>query len=114
MCIRDRPNTTAFFTVTNADDPTCFATIQIVAPDCQPQVLRMKFLPNSPELSFTLAQWNTAFNLPINGTPFTALTVVGDNVYLDNGGVSDIDINNYFGFDTNNGNLLEFDDSLSG
>ena len=108
------PNTTAFFTVTNADDPTCFATIQIVAPDCQPQVLRMKFLPNSPELSFTLAQWNTAFNLPINGTPFTALTVVGDNVYLDNGGVSDIDINNYFGFDTNNGNLLEFDDSLSG
>ena len=25
------PNTTAFFTVTNADDPTCFATIQIVA-----------------------------------------------------------------------------------
>ena len=108
------PNTTAFFTVTNADDPTCFATIQIVAPDCQPQVLRMKFLPNSPELSFTLAQWNTAFNLPINGTPFTALTVVGDNVYLDNGGVSDIDINNYFGFNTNNGNLLEFDDSLSG
>ena len=104
-------NTTAFFTVTNADDPTCFATIQIDAPNCQPQGLRIKFLPNSPELSYTLAQWNTAFNLPVNGTPFTALTVVGDNVYLTNGGFSNVILNNFL---AGNANLLEFDDSLVG
>ena len=93
-------------------NPLCSTSITITPPDCP--MLRMKFVTGSPELSFTLAQWNTAFNLPINGTPFTGIAVVGDNVYLTNGGVSNIDINNYFGFDTNNGNLLEFDDSLSG
>lgn len=105
-------STTVFLTIANTDDPTCFATMQITAPDCvQPQALRMKFLPSSPELSFTLAQWNTAFNLPINGTPFTSLSIVGENVYLENGGFSNIILNNFL---AGNANLLEFDDSLVG
>ena len=92
-------------------NPLCSTSITITPPDCP--MLRMKFVTGSPELSFTLAQWNTAFNLPINGTPFTGIAVVGDNVYLTNGGVSNIDINNYFRFAANNARLLEFDDSLS-
>ena len=90
-------------------NPLCSTSITITPPDCP--MLRMKFLPSSPELSFTLAQWNTAFNLPANGTPFTGLAVVGDNVYLNNGGFSNVILNNFL---AGNANLLEFDDSLVG
>jgi len=106
-------NTPATITLTSDTtdplNPLCSTSITITPPDCP--MLRMKFLPNSPELGFTLVQWNTAFDLPANGTAFTGLTVVGDNVYLTNGGFSNIILNNFL---AGNANLLEFDDSLVG
>jgi len=109
-------NTPATITLTSDTtdplNPLCSTSITITPPDCP--MLRMKFLPNSPELGFTLVQWNTAFDLPANGTAFTGLTVVGDNVYLTNGGAGTFALGAF----TNsamysNNNILEFDDSQS-
>lgn len=47
-----------------------------------PTGLRITFLPGSPELEFSLAQWNTAFQLPALGSPFTSISVVGNEVTL--------------------------------
>jgi len=109
-------NTPATITLTSDTtdplNPLCSTSITITPPDCP--MLRMKFLPNSPELGFTLVQWNTAFDLPANGTAFTGLTVVGDNVYLTNGGAGTFALGSFLGSAMYaNSNILEFDDSQS-
>jgi hypothetical protein len=53
--------------------------------------------------------WNTFFNLPTNGTPFTSVTVVGNNVELYGG--SNINLKNYL-FNENS-NLLSVNDEAN-
>jgi hypothetical protein len=53
--------------------------------------------------------WNTFFNLPTNGTPFTSVTVVGNNVELYGG--SNIHLRNYLF--NNNSNLLSVNDEAN-
>ncbi len=78
----------------------------LTQPEIVPSGLRLTFLPGSPELSFTLAQWNTFFNLPTLGTAFTSISITGTEVTLLGG--SGIALNSYF---TNNTNITGiFDD----
>ncbi len=97
-------------TITDAANLSCSGSLAVQLPSCGGG-LRMKFLPASAELGYTLAFWNTLFNLPAQGTPFTSLSVIGENVYLNNGGFSNVILNNFL---AGNANLLEFDDSLVG
>lgn len=97
-------------TITDAANLSCSGSLAVQLPSCGGG-LRMKFLPASAELGYTLAFWNTLFNLPTQGTPFTSLSVIGENVYLNNGGFSNVILNNFL---AGNANLLEFDDSLVG
>lgn len=97
-------------TITDAANLSCSGSLAVQLPSCGGG-LRMKFLPASAELGYDLAFWNTLFNLPTQGTPFTSLSVIGENVYLNNGGFSNIILNNFL---AGNANLLEFDDSLVG
>ena len=97
-------------TITDAANLSCSGSLAVQLPSCGGG-LRMKFLPASAELGYDLAFWNTLFNLPAQGTPFTSLSVIGENVYLNNGGFSNIILNNFL---AGNANLLEFDDSLVG
>lgn len=102
--------------VANFDKPTPITLIQKTTrrvdafPLTQPAPpvvgLRLTFLPGSPQLSFTLAQWNTFFNLPTLGVPFTSISISGTEVTLLGG--SGIALNSYF---TNNTNITGiFDD----
>jgi len=97
-------------TITDTANLSCSGSLDVQLPSCGGG-LRMKFLPASAELGYDLAFWNTLFNLPAQGTPFTSLSVIGENVYLNNGGFSNIILNNFL---AGNANLLEFDDSLVG
>jgi len=97
-------------TITDAANLSCSGSLAVQLPSCGGG-LRMKFLPASAELGYDLAFWNTLFNLPAQGTPFTSLSVIGENVYLNNGGFSNVILNNFL---AGNANLLEFDDSLVG
>jgi len=97
-------------TITDAANLSCSGSLAVQLPSCGGG-LRMKFLPASAELGYTLAFWNTLFDLPAQGTPFVSLSVIGENVYLNNGGFSNIILNNFL---AGNVNLLEFDDSLVG
>lgn len=97
-------------TITDAANLSCSGSLAVQLPSCGGG-LRMKFLPASAELGYDLAFWNTLFDLPAQGTPFTSLSVIGENVYLNNGGFSNIILNNFL---AGNVNLLEFDDSLVG
>jgi hypothetical protein len=97
-------------TITDAANLSCSGSLAVQLPSCGGG-LRMKFLPPSAELGYDLAFWNTLFDLPAQGTPFVSLSVIGDNVYLNNGGFSNIILNNFL---AGNANLLEFDDSLVG
>ena len=102
--------------VANFDKPTPITLIQKTTrrvatfPLTQPAPpvvgLRLTFLPGSPQLAFTLAQWNTFFNLPTLGVPFTSISITGTEVTLLGG--SGIALNSYF---TNNTNITGiFDD----
>lgn len=102
--------------VANFDKPTPITLIQKTSrrvdafPLTQPAPpvvgLRLTFLPGSPELAFTMAQWNTFFNLPTLGVPFTSISITGTEVTLLGG--SGISLNSYF---TNNTNITGiFDD----
>lgn len=97
-------------TITDAANLSCSGSLAVQLPSCGGG-LRMKFFPASAELGYTLAFWNTLFDLPAQGTPFVSLSVIGENVYLNNGGFSNIILNNFL---AGNVNLLEFDDSLVG
>lgn len=97
-------------TITDAANLSCSGSLAVQLPSCGGG-LRMKFLPASAELGYDLAFWNTLFDLPAQGTPFVSLSVIGENVYLNNGGFSNIILNNFL---AGNVNLLEFDDSLVG
>jgi len=97
-------------TITDTANLSCSGTLDVQLPICGGG-LRMKFTPASIELGYDLAFWNTLFDLPAQGTPFVSLSVIGDNVYLNNGGFSNIILNNFL---AGNANLLEFDDSLVG
>ncbi|HPB85871.1 MAG TPA: hypothetical protein PLR63_08815, partial [Paludibacteraceae bacterium] len=97
-------------TITDAANLSCSGSLAVQLPSCGGG-LRMKFAPASIELGYDLAFWNTLFDLPAQGTPFVSLSVIGDNVYLNNGGFSNIILNNFL---AGNANLLEFDDSLVG
>lgn len=97
-------------TITDAANLSCSGSLAVQLPSCGGG-LRMKFAPASIELGYDLASWNTLFDLPAQGTPFVSLSVIGDNVYLNNGGFSNIILNNFL---AGNANLLEFDDSLVG
>lgn len=66
-------------TITDAANLSCSGSLAVQLPSCGGG-LRMKFLPASAELGYTLAFWNTLFNLPAQGTPFTSLSVIGENV----------------------------------
>lgn len=97
-------------TITDTANLSCSGSLDVQLPICGGG-LRMKFTPASIELGYDLAFWNTLFDLPAQGTPFVSLSVIGDNVYLNNGGFSNIILNNFL---AGNANLLEFDDSLVG
>lgn len=97
-------------TITDAANLSCSGSLAVQLPLCGGG-LRMQFAPASIELGYDLAFWNTLFDLPAQGTAFTSLSVIGDNVYLNNGGFSNIILNNFL---AGNVNLLEFDDSLVG
>jgi hypothetical protein len=97
-------------TITDTANLSCSGSLAVQLPSCGGG-LRMKFCPASIELGYDLAFWNTLFNLPAQGTPFTSLSVIGENVYLNNGGFSNVILNNFL---AGNANLLEFDDSLVG
>ena len=96
--------------ITDTANLSCSGSLDVQLPSCGGG-LRMKFAPASIELGYDLAFWNTLFDLPAQGTPFVSLSVIGDNVYLNNGGFSNIILNNFL---AGNANLLEFDDSLVG
>lgn len=53
-----------------------------------------------------VAQWNTFWNLPANGTPFASASVIGNVVILVGGGAMTIKASAF----TNNTSLLEIDD----
>ena len=97
-------------TITDTENLSCSGSLSVQLPSCGGG-LRMKFAPASIELGYDLAFWNTLFDLPAQGTPFVSLSIIGDNVYLNNGGFSNIILNNFL---AGNANLLEFDDSLVG
>jgi hypothetical protein len=97
-------------TITDTENLSCSGSLDVQLPSCG-EGLRMRFLPASAELGYDLAFWNTLFDLPAQGTPFVSLSIIGDNVYLNNGGWSNIILNNFL---AGNANLLEFDDSLVG
>jgi len=100
-------------TITDAANLSCSGSLNVQLPSCGGG-LRMKFAPASIELGYDLAFWNTLFDLPANGTAFTGLTVVGDNVYLTNGGAGTFALGSFLGSAMYaNSNILEFDDSQS-
>lgn len=97
-------------TITDAANLSCSGSLAVQLPSCGGG-LRMKFLPASAELGYDLAFWNTLFDLPAQGTPFVSLSVIGENVYLSNGGVGGQNL--YCSILAYNIRLVEFDDSAS-
>lgn len=74
---------------------------------CQPLRLGWDSIDNVPVTDpYNVADWNDFFDLPTNGTPFSAVDVIGDTVYLYGGGNMTIS----FGLFTGNTNLISIYD----
>ncbi len=97
-------------TITDTANLSCSGSLNVQLPSCG-EGLRMRFLPASAELGYDLAWWNTLFDLPAHGTPFVSLSIIGEDVYLNNGGVGGQSL--YCPILTNSVTLVEFDDSSS-
>jgi len=97
-------------TITDTANLSCSGSLNVQLPSCG-EGLRMRFLPASVELGYDLAWWNTLFDLPAHGTPFVSLSVIGEDVYLNNGGVGGQNL--YCSILAYNIRLVEFDDSAS-